>query len=256
MTDLSVVIPVFRGAAELLERLPAFTQFLDAQDLDYELIIVDDGSGDGSGELLKSATTEKIHVILNDENQGKFGAIATGMKAARGGCKLFTDGDLPYEDTVIPYMCDFILHGGFHVLVGDRTLPGSIYRGELGLVRGLATRIFTLFVRLMVTGGLHDTQCGIKAFRADVADAIFPLLKERGFAGDVELLYIALIHNLAIRRVPARLRHQGPSSVHPVRDGLKMLGSILQLRSRRSRGFYTSDELVEIASQDYWSHPR
>ncbi len=253
MTALSVVVPVYRGAEELCARLPKLSRFLDQSQLDYEIIIVDDGSDDGSNELLLALASGRIQILLLEKNVGKFGALKAGMSLAKGRCRLFTDADLPYDYAVIPYMVDLINSGSFHIVVGDRTLPGSIYRSELGWLRGLATRVFTVFVRLLVTGGLHDTQCGIKALRGDVADAIFPLLKENGFAGDVELLYVALSHNLGIRRVPARLVHQGPSSVSALRDGFRMLRSIIALRPRRSRGDYESTTLTDIADQTYWT---
>ncbi len=251
MTMLSVVIPVFQGTEELLKRLPLLLEFLDQEKIDFEVILVDDGSQDGSEELLKSQETDRVRVFILEKNVGKFGALKAGMLAARGDCCLFTDADIPYDLLVIPPMVDLIVNGGFHIVVGDRTLPRSVYRQELSFVRNLATRAFTSFVRLLVTGGLTDTQCGIKAMSREVAEAVFPLIHENNFAGDVEMLYIALIHNLAIRRVPVHLRHHGPSTVHPVRDGLGMLKSLLTLRFRRSRGAYHSEAMLKIADQDF-----
>ncbi len=253
MRDLSVVIPVHGGARELLERLPELRSRLDEEGFDHEIVLIDDASPDDGAELLKGLDDERIRVILLDENRGKFGALREGMRAATGAVRLFTDADLPYDSRVVRPMYDLVKQGGFHVVVGDRTLPGSIYRAELGLLRGLATRLFSLFVRLLVTGGLHDTQCGIKAFRADAAEALFGVGREDGFAGDVEILYVALIHNLAIRRVPARLVHQGPSSVRPFRDALRMIASLLRMRRRRRRGLYDDPALIALGSQDYWS---
>ena len=66
---------------------------------------------------------------------------------------------------------------------------------------------------MLVTGGLFDSQCGFKAFDGRVAEAIFPLLTDTGFSGDVELLYIALKYNLSIRRIPVRLQRSSPSTV-------------------------------------------
>ena len=73
--------------------------------------------------------------------------------------------------------------------------------------------MFSFLVRMLVTGELFDTQVGFKAFRGDVAAALFPLLTDDGFAGDVELLYIALKYNLAIRRIPVRLLRTGSAAV-------------------------------------------
>jgi hypothetical protein len=112
--------------------------------------------------------------------------------------------------------------------------------------------VFSIAVRLLVTGDLFDTQCGLKGFRGDVAEALFPLLTDPGFAGDVEALYIALKHNLAIRRIPVRLQGSGPSTVRLGRHAPGMVVRILGLRPRWSAGRYRSPELEEIAAQRYW----
>jgi hypothetical protein len=79
------------------------------------------------------------------------------------------------------------------------------------------------------------------------------MLRERGFAGDVELLYVCLKHNLEIKRMPVRLRRSAPSTVRVVRDGLRMIRRISRLRSSWKRGFYGSESMSRIADQTYWS---
>ena len=249
--DLSLVIPVYRTAETLRQHLPGLLLFLDQQDFSFDIILVDDGSADGTAEILDSLAGDKVRVLALEQNRGKFGAIKAGMAVARGACRVFTDADCPYEPEVIAYMYRLVSEQKFHVIVGDRNLPGSHYRAELGWLRSMATFIFSHFVRLLVTSGLHDTQCGVKAIRGDVADLLFPLLHEDGFAGDVEMLYVALMHNLAIRRVPVRLQHQGPSTVRPFRDAWRMSKSLLAMRGRRSRGQYHDPALMAMASQPY-----
>ncbi|MDH3214482.1 MAG: glycosyltransferase family 2 protein [Myxococcales bacterium] len=248
--DVSIVLPVYNGAAFVEERVGALCDFLETSGLRYEVIAVDDGSGDDSAERIRRLDRVHTRVLHRRRNEGKYAAIAAGMAECRGGCRIFTDSDLPYDLSALPRMVQLVLGRGFHVVIGDRTLPGSSYTEHLGPVRWFATRLFTLFVRLFVTGGVPDTQCGLKAFRADVARHLFPLLRERGFAGDVEILYIALKHNLAIRRLPARLVFQGRSSVRPVRDGLSMLGAIVALPGRWRAGAYASPELEALGRDD------
>jgi hypothetical protein len=107
-------------------------------------------------------------------------------------------------------------------------------------------------VRMLVTGGLFDSQCGLKGFRSDVAEALFPLLTHNGFSGDVELLYIALKHNLSIRRIPVRLQGSSPSTVKLTIHSLPMLGRILGLRRNWTSGRYDSEVLSGLGSQVYW----
>jgi len=251
--DLSLVIPIYNAEAYVAESARLVHSYLSRlPSLTYEVIFVDDGSHDRGAELLLSLALPSTTVLRLPCNLGKFGAIRAGMHAATGRCRIFTDGDVPYELDAIRYISDLILTRDLHLVIGDRTLPGSEYSEQLSPVRGVVTKIFTLFVRILVAGGLFDTQCGVKGFRGDVADALFPLVRDTGFSGDVELLYIALKYNLEIKRVPVRLRRQGPSSVRVVRHGLKMLRRISRLRRSWRRGYYHSEKLALIADQSYW----
>lgn len=251
--DLSVVVPVYEAAPFLRDRIAHLVAALERVELPWEIVLVDDGSADGTREVIDALAREdsRIAAVSLPVNRGKYGALAAGMARTRGRACVFMDADIPYALDVLAPMARLVLDQGFHVVVGDRTLPGSSYAEHIGPVRRVATGAFTLTVRLLVTGGLHDTQCGLKAFRGDVARTLFPLLRETGFAGDVELLYVALKYNLAIRRVPVRLEHQGPSSVSPVRHGAAMFRSLLPLRSRWTRGVYRSEALERIARESY-----
>ncbi|MGE5865400.1 MAG: hypothetical protein ACM32J_09895, partial [Rhizobacter sp.] len=87
------------------------------------------------------------------------------MRAARGAVRVFTDVDLPYDLELIDVMAWFVRERGYHVVIGDRTLPGSQYRTAIGWQRHLASAVFSTFVGRLVTGGFFDTQCGLKALR-------------------------------------------------------------------------------------------
>lgn len=247
MRELSLVIPVHDAAAFVEERLRELSSYLESTGIDYEIVAVDDGSTDASPEILRGLVLPRFKAIERRENGGKFAAIKIGMAEATGRCRIFTDADVPYALDAIPRAVHLVARRRFHIVVGDRSLPSSVYTDELPPIRRIATEAFTLCVRLFVTSGLGDTQCGFKGIRGDVADALFPLMRETRFAGDVELLYIALKHNLDIKRIPVQLRYQGPSSVKPVADGLAMLRSLGAIRARHRRGEYDSPELRRIS---------
>jgi len=249
--DLSVVIPAFNAQAFVAERLRALDQYLDGAGFDYEILVVDDGSEDETARVLESLASPRIRPVLGEPHRGKFGAIRKGFEAARGRVVAFTDADVPYELPAIGYMTWLIQAGAFHLVVGDRTLPGSVYAERLSPLRRLATRAYSWLIRVFVTGGLHDTQCGLKALRGDVAKALVPVLRENGFPGDVELLYVALKYNLAIRRVPVRLQWQSRSTVRPWKHGVAMTASLLRIRRRFRQGLYASPALEGIARQEY-----
>ncbi len=251
-TDVSLVIPVCNGAAFIADTVASSREFLARSCPNFEIVVVDDGSSDDTAAAVRPLTNERVRLIALPSNHGKFGALKVGMAEARGACRIFTDADLPYDLEAVPYIVDLVTNRGFHVVVGDRTLPESCSLTRTDVVRQLSSRIFSFFVRMLVTGGLFDSQCGLKGFRSDVAEALFPLLTHSGFSGDVELLYIALKHNLPIRRIPVRLQGSSPSTVKLTNHSLPMLGRILGLRHNWVSGRYDSEVLSGLGSQIYW----
>lgn len=244
---------MYNGEAYLADSLRRLDAFVASQNAPVEIVVVDDGSTDATAEQLASSDRPEVTTVRHPTNRGKFAALKTGMAAARGFCRAFTDADLPYDLEALPYMSDLVTSRGFHLAVGDRTLTDSEHRTDRPPLRGLGSRVFSFSVRMLVTGELFDTQVGLKAFRGDVADELFPMVSDDGFAGDVELLYIALKYNLAIRRIPVRLLRSGRSTVSLLGDSVPMLVRIAGLRRRWASGEYESPALRAIADQRYWA---
>jgi len=251
---LSLVIPVFNGESFLAENLSRIQAYVEGSGIDAEIIVVDDGSTDRTPEILAAHPCGRLEVVQLPDNRGKFAALKAGMAIARGASRIFTDADLPYDLKAIPTMVELLTTLGFHIVVGDRTLAESELGVDQPALRQLSTRMFSFSVRMLVTGELFDTQVGLKGFRGDVASELFPLITDDGFAGDVELLYVALKYNLAIRRIPVRLLRTGPTTVNVVGHSLPMLRRIAGLRRRWASSEYESETLRKIASQRYWTH--
>jgi glycosyltransferase involved in cell wall biosynthesis len=249
---VSLVIPVFNGRGFILDSLALARDHLGRHFDSFELVVVDDGSTDGTGAVVDGLDDDLVRLLTLPRNRGKFAALRAGMAAARGACRIFTDADLPYDLEALPYIVSLVNRRGYHLVVGDRTLADSDCHLDLPLPRRIATSWFRFVVRVLVTGGLHDTQCGLKGVRGDVAVALFPLLSCDGFAGDVELLYVALKYNLEIRRIPVRLRREAPSTVRLLSNAPAMLRSIARLRSNWMTQRYRSETLLELAAQRYW----
>ncbi len=253
---VSLVIPVHNGADFVADSIDEARIFLDRKCPSYEIVIVDDGSTDDTQGALEPLLDERVKLLRLPQNTGKFGALKAGMAVAHGDCRVFTDADLPYDLEAVPYIADLVNGHGYDIVVGDRTLAESVSLSNSRVARKLSSRVFSYCVRMLVTGGLFDSQCGIKGFRGEVADALFPLVMDTSFSGDVELLYIALKHNLSIRRIPVRLQRASPSTVRLRFHSLPMLGRILKLRHNWKSGCYDSEILSRIASQAYWPKAR
>lgn len=240
---LSVVLPVY-GAGDLARRsATTLADYLDRLPDTWEILVVDDGGNDFAQAPLPDHPG--IQLIQHPRNLCKGAAVRTGMLAARGEVRLYTDVDLPYDLHLIPTLAGHV-RSGFHLAVGDRTLPGSTYVAPRSPVRRALSAVASQFIGSLVTGGFHDTQCGIKAFRADVAEELFRLATIPGFSFDVEVIYIALKHRLDIKRVPVQLRRNDSSSVRVVRDSLRSATDLLGIKVRQLRGRYHSDVLEAL----------
>jgi dolichyl-phosphate beta-glucosyltransferase len=250
--ELSLVLPVFNGEAYISASLDRAVAYLEAQLDSFEIVVVDDGSTDDTGSVVSGRRDDRLRLVTLDGNRGKYGAIKAGMACCTGGCRVFTDADLPYDLSALPHITALVNERGFHVVVGDRSLAESETELPTSLFRRITTRGYSTVVRLLVTGGLFDTQCGIKGFRDDVADALFPMLRNDGFSGDVELLYVALKYNLEIRRIPVLLKRAAPTTVRMAMDSVGMVLRTVGLRNRWVNGTYESDALRKISSQRYW----
>jgi dolichyl-phosphate beta-glucosyltransferase len=249
MADLSVVLPCYRAAPLARRSVEHLRRELGMAGIDWEIVVVDDGGGDfADGEW---ENDERVTLVRLVTNKGKGAAVRTGMLAARGWVRIFTDVDVPFGADLVPVIASYLRDHAFHVVIGDRTLPGSEYRQQLPWRRRAASRLFTGFVGTLVTGGFFDTQCGLKGVRGDVADELFRLLRIDRFAFDVELVYVALKHRLDIKRVPVRLRNNETSSIRLFRDSLRGFIDVFRIKYHQMRGWYASPRLDEIVRRDF-----
>ena len=217
--------------------------------LDWEALVVDDGSHDFLPDEWHDHP--RVRLLRHVANRGKGAAVRTGMLAATGHVRIFTDADLPFGTDLIPVIYAYLRDGPFHLVIGDRTLPESTYRHETGWRRHAASAVFTAFVGTIVTGGFFDTQCGLKGIRGDVADALFPVLRLDRFAFDVELVYVALKHRLDIKRIPVRLLHNDTTTVRLLRDSARGAADVLSIKANQLRGRYRSPALEAIVRRDF-----
>jgi dolichyl-phosphate beta-glucosyltransferase len=237
--NLSIILPSYKNAGVLGSQLPEFMSWLQTKPWTVEVIVVDDGSDDG-GATEEVARKNNCTFIRHEMNRGKGAAVRTGMRAAKGDFRLFTDADIPFEYEAVERFLKYLQVKEFDVAVGDRTLPESRYFSEIKGSRKMGSNIFTFLVGRFVTTGLFDTQCGMKGFSAAAADDLFSVSRLDGFAFDVELLYIALKRNYDIKRLPVRFRsNHDQSSVSLMRHAPGMLADLFCIKWNHLRGRYT-----------------
>src|SRR2546425_12255545 len=231
--EISMVIPAFNEALRLPTTLDRVQRHLSKAGLSAEVIVVDDGSRDGTAEIVRqrAARWSQLRLVAAERNIGKGAAVRLGMAAARGRFRVFSDADLsvPIDDLeklLRP------LRGGAGVAIASRGLRDSQVELHQPWYRESMGKIFNRLVRIFVLGGVHDTQCGFKAFTAEVADRVFPVLQTRGFGFDVEVLYRAQQAGYRIVEVPTRWINSPQSRVHPIRHSTVMFLELLAIPGR------------------------
>jgi dolichyl-phosphate beta-glucosyltransferase len=218
---LSLVVPAYNEGSP--ERLPQslrdITAFVEQQDYEIEVLIVNNNSSDNTLEIAQAAAAQYPYIhVLTEIRQGKGAAVKTGMLAAEGDYLFICDADLsmPIGEVV-------------------KFLPPQLSGFES---RHIIGRLFNLGIRILAVHGLHDTQCGFKCFRRDVAHVLFPLQTIDGWTFDVELLFIAQKRGYSIIEVPITWIYKDQSKVKPFRDLSKVITEIFKIRWNALQGRY------------------
>jgi dolichyl-phosphate beta-glucosyltransferase len=231
---LSIVVPCFNEEKRLPRTIEQIERYLAGQGTPYELILVDDGSTDGTRKIMDAAAkrSRRVRIQALPRNRGKGRALAEGVAAAGGSEILVTDADLstPIEELD---KLQAELAKGAGVAIASRALRDSRVEISQPIYRVLMGKVFNLLVQVVLLPGIWDTQCGFKLFRADVAHDAFAKLTTDGFGYDPEVLYRAKQRGVRIAEVPVIWRNSAPTKVSPIKSSLDMFRHILRVRFRR-----------------------
>lgn len=244
-TPLSIVIPAYNEQARIGASLDAVLSFARRQEGPAEVIVVDDGSTDGTAKLVESfiglhaENPAQLRLIRQSENCGKGASVRTGFQAAGGEIVLFTDADLSTPIEEAARLIEPIASGECDVAVGSRALAGSTIEIQQSLIRRTMGRTFNRMVRVWTGLAIQDTQCGFKAFRRARMAEIFAAQRIDGFAFDVEILYLAARRGLRIREIPVTWNHVGDSRVSLLTDSAAMFAELMRIRYNDWRGSYS-----------------
>jgi len=234
--DVSLVIPAYNAAAVLAASLERAEAWLAGLGRASELIVVDDGSTDGTARIL-AEFAPRVRVLRHHPNRGKGYAVRRGMLAARGRVRAFLDAGQTYPVENIAALLAAV-EAGADVAIGSRVHRDSAVSPRQA-ARRVAGRAFNVLVRAAVVRGYGDTQAGIKAMTAAAAEALFGRARADGFAFDVELLYLARRLGLRIAEVGIRCQYgDEPSTLRLLRHGAGMVREVAAIRARGWRGAY------------------
>lgn len=242
---LSVVIPIYNEQNIIKATLEKIVHYLSNKNFDYELILVNDGSTDKTGDVIykfkkgleskseNNPNNYKIIVLDNEKNRGKGYSVRRGVLESCGKYVLFTDADgsIPIEETekLLNYLED-----SFNIAIGSKWLKDSTISGRPKRLRRVLGKTFNFFVRKIINLDYKDTQCGFKCFDRKSIDLIFPLLKINDFSFDVEILYLAKKLNLKVKEVPVQCINWNDSKIKIVKDSIKMFINLLKIKKLHS----------------------
>jgi dolichyl-phosphate beta-glucosyltransferase len=234
-SSLSIVIPAYNEE----NSLPGMIDSLQGWDPPagiqlLEILVVDDGSTDGTHDLAKELILNdpRIKVIKNVQNRGKGYSVCRGMLASTGDIAGFTDADLAYDPVQYNPLLASLNELRADIALGTRRMTGSTSVHSQPLTREYSSTVFQLLIKFMGLKTASDSQCGLKFFRREAITQIFPKIRCRGFAFDVELLYIAHRLGLTYIEIPVTMNAQRPSTIQLYHQVPRMIWDLLKIRFR------------------------
>lgn len=246
---LSIVIPCYDEMANLQKGvLDKVQHVLEKKKIAYEVIIADDGSKDGSVEFIQHYIADNPNFkLIRNPHYGKAGAVTTGMLAAKGKYRLFTDMDQATPIEEINKLLPYLESGEYDIAIGSRNTQR---KGAPG-IRVFISRSAILLRKIIIgMPEITDTQCGFKMFTAESAEKLFTKFKMikhcfkkvKGtaitFGLDIEILYLAKKYNYKVKEVTVKWLHVETRRVNPVKDSIQGVIDLVTMKKNIRKGIY------------------
>jgi putative flippase GtrA len=257
---LSVVVPAYRERERIEETVRRLRLALASAACDggvedgIEIVVVDDGSGDGTAEAARRAAERpgppgvEVVVLAQPVNRGKGAAVRVGVLASRGRTVAFTDADLAYAPSQLLELLAAI-EDGWDVVVGSRHHRATTTVARAPRLREVGSRVINVCTLALLLGQYRDTQCGLKAFRSDVARLLFGQTRIDGFAFDIELFHLAERYELSLVEVPVQVQNSERSTVKVARDAARLVRDLVRIRGFAKRGCYQGAVPASLVGQ-------
>lgn len=231
-SEISVVIPAFNEELRLPRTLSETIPYLRSHFQNFEVLVVNDGSVDGTSDLVRRISLESPEVRLIElaHNMGKGAAVRTGMSECRFDLAIFLDADGSTPISELAKLTAAISEG-YDMAIGSRALASDSTSVTTKWYRKYLGRMFNFCVNLLIVPGIADTQCGFKLFKKDCAKFLFATQKSDGFSFDVEILYLARKAGFRIKEIPINWTNVAGSKVNLVVDAAKMFRDVFRFRA-------------------------
>lgn len=234
---LSVIFPAYNESTRIVPTLESAFRYFMQKSFSFEIIVVDDGSDDGTAALCRQHFAQnQLKVLRLKRNSGKGFAVKKGIEAAAGDFVLFADADnsTPIEefDKFLPRLAPGV------VLIGSRFLQPETIERPQPWYRIAISRVANAMIRALLIKKVRDTQCGFKVFHRSVASLFVALQHVHRFGFDLEYLTIALQNGIAIEEIPVRWINSPVSRIRPVIDTLGTFRDFIKIKYNAWRGRY------------------
>ncbi len=231
--ELTLLFPAYNEARRIVGTLETTLAWARARLDGYEVLVVDDGSTDGTADLVQARFGSEVRLLRRARRGGKGAAIRSGVEAASRPWILFSDADLSIPIEEFEKLWPEV--EAAPIVIGSKRAPGG--RLEYPALRRFFGGVGQQLIALFVVSGFHDTQCGFKLYRVDVVRELVRHQRIDGFGFDFELLLLARRLGHAVREVPIHCEHKLGGSVS-LRTYLSVLGEIGRIRWNLLLGRY------------------
>ncbi|MEA3488884.1 MAG: dolichyl-phosphate beta-glucosyltransferase [Candidatus Omnitrophota bacterium] len=229
---LSIVIPAYNEENRIGPTLSLMHDYFFSRDYDHEVILVDDGSTDGTvpeAERSRFVSESRLKIVQNGVNRGKGFSVRNGIMNSRGEYVLICDADMSTPIEEMDKLAGYF-HEGYDIVIGSRSIKGSDVRVRQPWYRERMGKTFNFLVKLILMGGIKDTQCGFKVFKGDIAREIAYDLRIDGFCYDVEMLYLAEKKGYRIKEVGIVWDNSPQSKVKIMGSSLNMFFDLVKIK--------------------------
>ena len=233
------MIPAYNECARIESTLERVMACVNERGWDAEVLVVNDGSTDETAAIVERWMVKhpQLRLVQNPGNKGKGYSVRNGLLQAAGEIVMFTDADLssPMEEAELLIAA---IDNGADVAIGSRWLDATKQTAHQPLYRRFFGRCFNALTRTMMGLPFKDTQCGFKAFRWSAAQVIFRLQRIERWGFDPEILFLAIKLKMKVVEVPVSWGHDERSRISYLKDGLKMLEEMVEIRKNYVFGRY------------------
>lgn len=211
---VSLIIPAFNEEQRIGKSLEQIFLFCNAQRYPYEVIVVDDGSTDGTVELVRKRFRDQpqLRVMQQPTRRGKGAAVQQGMLQGHGDYLFFLDADLSVPiETLSTFLSE--LQNRCDAAIASRRTPGATIEVHQPMFREMMGRVFTLLSNVILGLKHSDVTCGFKGFRREVARELFSRQRLRNWSFDSEILYLACLKGYRVSEIPVSWRNDKATKI-------------------------------------------